>query len=217
MNNELDHIMIGAASIDAGKAFVLELFQTEPIEGGTHSNLGTRNVLIGCGPEFYIEVLAADETSSATSPFRSALEKVSPPETYTFIVRTDDLDEVIERAQKVGLTAIGPQRLERKTPEGETLTWRLLFLAGHAFGGLVPVFIDWEQTPNPATALPHSLELENFKVATPMADELKRIYEALEIPVTVESHSQASTTLIVKTNSQSFELISPASRGFELG
>lgn len=209
--------MIAAPALDVGTDFAEKAFGVAAIEGGAHSNLGTCNVLFGCGSDFYLEVLAADQSSDAQSPFRAAIAALPKPEIYTYIVRTDDLDAVIDRARKAGVRTVGPQSLERQTPESEVLSWRLLFFADHGHGGLLPIFIDWGNTPNPAENLPADLELVDFSVASPDATDLSRLYEALSIPVQVSEGPTAEARMTVKSSAGETTIRSPASAGFILG
>ena len=49
----------------------------------------------------------------------------------TFAAGGSDLAAVAAAAREAELSARGPQRTRRQTPEGEVLEWELLFLQGH--------------------------------------------------------------------------------------
>ena len=56
---EIDHIVIGARTLDEGAAYVEAHLGARPQPGGRHDGIGTHNLVMP-RPRFYLEVIAAD-------------------------------------------------------------------------------------------------------------------------------------------------------------
>ena len=55
---ELDHLVVGAQSLDEGAGYIADLLGVPPVKGGVHPNMGTHNVLLSLGGSVYLEVIA---------------------------------------------------------------------------------------------------------------------------------------------------------------
>ena len=193
MANALDHVIFGSPRLQTGAAFLEENLGISPQPGGRHKVFGTKNVLAGLGPDAYLEVLVPDDANEASSALKRVTQELPGPALYTFVVRTPTIDHVMEKAAGLGLKMVGPVSVERKTSSGDLLQWRMLFPTGHDFGSLIPTFIDWGDTPNPALSLPAAGRITDFSVTSPQADDLKKIFDALDIPIPVLEGAPALT------------------------
>ena len=66
------------------------------------------------------------------------------------------------------------------------MRWELLFLGGHRFPNLVPFFIDWLDTPHPATTNPRAGLFRALEIRTPDADSLNGLFEGLGMDLRAE-------------------------------
>ena len=57
---EIDHIVIGARTLEDGARYIEELLGVKPVQGGAHPGVGTHNMLLGMGSGCYIEVIAPE-------------------------------------------------------------------------------------------------------------------------------------------------------------
>lgn len=57
---EIDHIVIGARTLEEGARYVEDLLGVKPTKGGAHPGVGTHNMLLGMGANCYVEVIAPD-------------------------------------------------------------------------------------------------------------------------------------------------------------
>lgn len=142
----LDHLVVAARTLDEGAAHVEACIGLRPAPGGKHARMGTHNMLLGLGPDAYLEVIAIDPDAPAPDGPRwfglsDPATLADGPRLVTWVARTDDLD---------ALAAVPD--LGTVTPFArDALRWRFAVPAGGALlqGGAVPPMIAW-QTPPPA-------------------------------------------------------------------
>lgn len=143
---EIDHIVVGARTLEEGAAFVERLLGVRPGPGGAHEGAGTHNLLLGLGPDCYLEVIAVDPNQpdpAEARPFdldqpdtRMMLE--AEPRLLAYVARTTALDAVVAR---LGASRGGKVREMRR---GD-LSWRIAFPPQRQdMDNLIPALIQWE-------------------------------------------------------------------------
>ena len=92
--------------------------------------------------------------------------------------------------------------MARTRPDGVRLAWQLVFVDGHPFGGLVPFFIDWGESPHPSTTLGAPLEWRSLTLEHPDAPRLAAVLEALGgVPEAVRIVPGAAPRLVAEWGS----------------
>lgn len=182
----IDHLVWAAPDLDRAVA-ELEARTGERAEpGGAHPGNGTRNAMLGLGERTYLEVLAPDPVQSAAVVAASKMASLQGPTLHTFAVASTRLDRVAAKLEKAGLPHAGIIPMSRRLPTGQLVRWRLLTPAGHAYGPMMPFFIDWGDSPHPADALgTHSPRLTSLRVSHPEAWSLGPLLERLNVEVEV--------------------------------
>ncbi len=143
---EIDHLVIGAASLEAGAAFLERHLGCRPVAGGAHPGVGTHNMLLGLGPDQYIEIIAPDPAQAPPAhprPFdlddaavKLALE--AEPHLIAYVAATPALEAVVSR---LGASHAGEIRAMRR---GD-LAWRMAFPPQRQdMGNLIPPLIQWD-------------------------------------------------------------------------
>ena len=163
----VDHLVVAAATLDEGAAWIRERLGVETDVGGEHPAFGTHNRLLSLGPGDYLEVLAINPTvpkPCAAYPLgldlphvRARLER--EPFLLTWVVRV------------TGLVGDGVVELRR----GE-VRWRGTPRTDGALPltGALPAPIEWLTTP-PWTALPdRGIRLESLTLTTTDPELLQR-------------------------------------------
>jgi hypothetical protein len=141
---EIDHIVLGARTLEEGAAFVAEHLGVAPKPGGRHPGFGTHNMLLGLGRGCYLEVIAADPSQPQPAhprPFdlddpalKMALE--AEPRLIAWVARTPVLDAVVAR--------LGPRAGEVKAMTRGDLSWRMAFPPQRQdMDNLIPALIQW--------------------------------------------------------------------------
>ena len=199
MTIELDHLMWGAPTLEAGIAEAERLFGVAPAPGGVHPGLGTQNALLSLGERYYLEIIAPDPKQDLNGTFGERLAGLGGCGLITWAAAAPGLAVLAERAAALEITARGPTATERRTPDGDLLRWELLVLGGHRFPGLVPFFIDWLETPHPATTNPVAGQYRGLEIRTPDAAALNEIFAGLGIAMSAKQADAVDLTAIIET------------------
>lgn len=201
MRYQIDHFVWGAPDLALGCEQMADLLGCMPLPGGKHPGMGTQNALLSLGDSVYLEIIAPSDDPGPEGSLGHRIGALSTPGLITWVLRTHALVEVAELSNAFyqDLTTLGPMASQRKTPAGETLSWELLFLGGHGFGGLLPFFIDWQDTPHPSRSTPVAAQFAQLDIASPNAAPLNQAFETLEIEQRVRSADNASLTLELQT------------------
>ena len=142
--SELDHIVIGARTLDEGIAWVERQLGARPDIGGQHVTMGTHNALLKLGARSYLEVIAIDpEGVAPVRPRWFALDEpemqallAAGPRLITWAVRTESLASACARVPDLGEIVSmnrGGFHWKIAVPETGALSW----------GGILPTAIQW--------------------------------------------------------------------------
>lgn len=143
MAARFDHLVISVADLDEATARWTDA-GLAATRGGAHP-VGTHNSLVRGPQSAYLELIAAGSTES--NPWldrvRSTLGSIS------WAIAVDDVD-----AARAALVAVGfePRPVtegSRRTPEGDTVAWRLCDVGAGPYDDSLPFLIEWT-TPMPA-------------------------------------------------------------------
>lgn len=196
---ELDHLMWGAPTLEEGMAEAERLFGVAAAPGGVHPGLGTQNALLSLGDRFYLEIIAPDPEQELSGTFGERIAGLDGCGLITWAAAAPGLAALAAKAAGLEITARGPVATERRTPAGDLLKWELLFLGGHRFPGLVPFFIDWLETPHPATTNPVAGQYRSLEIRTPDADALNGIFSGLGMAMTAQEADAPELTAVIET------------------
>ena len=171
MNLALDHLLHAGPDLDRLIRETARLTGETPAPGGRHPGMGTRNARLGLGPDAYLELIAPDPDQDG-GPFADPIAGLGAAELHAWCVRTDDPDALAARIEASG-HGVARRAMSRATPEGERLSWELLFATGHDWAGAAPFFIAWGATPHPAGRLGGRTRLRSLTILHPRAEELR--------------------------------------------
>lgn len=136
---EFDHVIFTVADLDAAAERLWSEHGLASVPGGRHPGLGTGNRIVPLDVD-YLELMAVvDEEEAEGSPLpawvRTNSESGDRP--AALCLRTDELDEW---GRRLGAE---PVAMERITPDGERLSWRLVGLEHALMRSGHPFFIEW--------------------------------------------------------------------------
>ena len=156
MSAAVDHLVVGAHTLEQGAQWCERVLGATPASGGKHVLMGTHNRLMAIGsaafPRAYLEIIAIDP--DAPPPPRVRWFGLDEPATQArlrerprllhLVARSDRLDATLAALAARGIDAGQAVEAERASPNG-VFRWRI---AGRAdgrlqFGGALPTLIEW--------------------------------------------------------------------------
>lgn len=206
MSFQIDHFVWAVPDLDEGCTEIERLFGTAPVRGGSHPGLGTCNALLSLGQDLYLEVMAPEAPQPGSVGER--LAGLESPGLATWVIRSGDLAALSAAATDPAVKAapLGPVPTKRLTPQGDELSWELLFLTQHRYGGLVPFAIDWQATQHPSTTSPIGGALEQFEIRSTNADALNALFTGLGIARKVQASVESALVAQFDTSNGRVEL-----------
>lgn len=142
---EIDHIVLGARTLEEGAEFVERHLGVRPEPGGKHEGFGTHNMLLGLGPACFLEIIAPDP-DQPDPPHARPFDLDDPaihtmleaePRLLAWVARTPALDAVVAR--------LGPRAGDVKAMKRGDLSWRMAFPPQRQdMDNLVPALIQWD-------------------------------------------------------------------------
>lgn len=173
---EIDHIVIGARTLDAGAAYVEAHLGVRPSGGGRHEGVGTHNLLLGLGKDRYLEVIAPDP-DQPDPPHPRPFDLDDPgvklmleaePRLLAWVARTPVLDAVVTR---LGTHHAGEIRAMKRGK----LAWRMAMPPQRQdMSNLIPSLIQWEDGKGAAPRLTDSgVRLTALEAEHPEVDAVR--------------------------------------------
>jgi hypothetical protein len=185
----IDHLVVGAASLDEGVAWCEATLGLSPGPGGQHPLFGTHNRLLRLGsadhPQAYLEIIAVnpDATPTRQAPLRRWFDLDEPvvrqrlqekgPQLLHWVASVPDIEAACSTWRAMGIERGPVIEASRPTPEG-LLRWRITVRddGQRLFGGCLPTLIEWGPV-HPACHMPASaLSLHSMSLSHPKADAL---------------------------------------------
>ena len=183
MNNAIDHFSVGADTLQQGVEFLKSALGVEIPKGGKHSMMATHNCVMRTGVDCFLELIAIDPDEKPTRARWFSFDEPATrrrlaerPRPLCWVVRTDDLDAVVQ-SSPIDLGEVV------KLSRGER-NWHLTVPAdGHLPGhGLLPAFIEWSPGPHPSVGQQDlGVTLRRIVLTTPEPARLISTLKALKI------------------------------------
>ncbi len=184
----VDHLVVGATSLERGCTFVADLLGERPVSGGVHPHMGTHNALLSLGGSVYLEVIAIDPQGKAPAwPRWFSLDNEQTRATLANSPRL--LTWVASTTQITALSQLTAYRgCEAKPMSRAHLKWQFAFTAdGNCLaGGLLPYVIQWQGPAHPSDSLPPSdCMLTGLQGVSPDAHAINRTLGQMALSDTI--------------------------------
>ncbi len=161
---EVDHLVVAAATLEAGARWCEATLGIVPGPGGKHPVMGTHNRLFSIAsaafPRTYFEIIAIDPAAPPPTRARwfglDTLDLDDGPRLVHFVARAAALDARCEALRAAGLETGPAIAASRDTPQGQ-LAWRIAVRDDGSLlaGGALPTLIEWGPR-HPTEAMPDS-------------------------------------------------------------
>lgn len=203
----MDHLVFASPDLDDGVAHVERLLGVETAPGGQHHGLGTRNRLIGLGPDCYMEVVSIDpEQPEPDGPRWFGLDGLKSHRLVSWCAKAPELDDVVARGRAAGIDLGEPRSGGRVTPDGRKLSWTFSDPWAERAGGVIPFFIDWGDTTHPAAGLNHPCTFQRVRLEHPDARDVERWCTALGLDVEVTEGARPAVIALIDSPNGLVEL-----------
>lgn len=205
--SKVDHLVYATPNLAAGIEQVERLLGVKAIPGGQHPGGGTRNALIGLGDGIYLEIIGPDLSQPKPDRARRfGIDELRAPRLVTWASKGTDLEGIVKDAKSHGLDLGQVQFGSRRRPDGVLLAWRLTVSLELSAGGIIPFFIDWGETPHPASTLPKGCTIVALRAEHPDANRVQAGLSALGLNLRVDKGSAPTLIASIRTPHGDVEL-----------
>ena len=192
MRTRIDHLVIGAADLSQGVAYVKQLLGVDIPYGGEHKTMGTHNHLMRLGPGVFLEVLAMNPDNEALEnprwyglddPYvRRSLE--SQPALLAWVVNTENIEKLLQQTGfSFGKTTL-ISRGDLSWYFGLSDDGRLLA------GGMLPYVIEWQTDLHPSENMADlGCRFQGLEIYHPYPAWLRAILESIGAADLVKIHA----------------------------
>lgn len=211
MAARIDHLIVGAASLEEGVAWCEATLGVVPGPGGEHPLMGTHNRLLRVAtvdyPRAYFEVIAVQPGRTPQrarrwfdlddESVRDGLAR-SGPRLLHFVASVPDVRQALAAFGRLGIDSGEAVAASRMTPRG-LLEWQITVREDgqRLFGGVLPTLIEWGAT-HPASAMPESgVTLQSLTCSHPEAAGLRRAFDAIDLQGVVAQKGSAELCAVL--------------------
>ncbi len=200
----LDHLLIGAATLEAGVAWLEAQTGIRAGSGGSHPGLGTWNALASLGPSQYIEIIAPDPSQPGVETvYVPGLRDFPEPRIATWAASASNLAAGFELTLPPDLACEPVRRGSRVRIDGTRLSWTLAFPRQRehgSFAGALPFLIEWDSLANhPGSSTPSGLKLCAMTLRHPEDAGLRDALGSLGLAGALDHASRASIQVELDT------------------
>lgn len=203
----VDHVILAVPDLAAGQHALTEALGIKASVGGKHPGLGTANSLLSLGGRQYLEILGPQDDLEELPAFAAGIAAQEKSNIPTYAVAAEDLELIKARAEAAGIATSEINAGSRRTPDGVLLKWKGLYLFSEKYKGLVPFYIDWDDTPHPGETSPQGATLKSMTVVHPDPEGLREIYHQLGIQVEVRYGNYPAITLEIEGEAGTITLL----------
>jgi hypothetical protein len=184
--SRVDHLVYATSDLNRGVDEIEKLLGVRATAGGQHPGRGTRNALIALGPTAYLEIIAPDpEQATPEEPRPFGLDKLKESRLVAWFVKSPDLERLRTEALGKGVRLGEVRSGTRRRPDGVQLSWKFTDPSVLLADGIIPLFIDWGESPHPALTAAKGATLVGLRAEHPDVRGVRQMLDhlVLDFPV----------------------------------
>lgn len=203
----VDHLVYSTTDLEKTVGEIEACLGVRATPGGQHLGRGTRNALIALSNSSYLEIVGPDPAQPTTGVARwFGIDTIATPCLFTWAAKASALKDLAEAAARRGVR-LGPVVAgSRKRSDGVVLHWEFTDPARVVGDGLVPIFIDWRDSPHPAASAPCGPVLVSLRGQHPEPAVIESQLAAVGIGLPVEHGPRPTLIATLRTASGTVEL-----------
>ena len=184
--SRVDHLVYATPDLNRGVDEIENLLGVRATAGGHHPGFGTRNALIALGPTTYLEIIAPDpEQPPPAQPRPFGLDGLKRSRLVTWFVTSPNLERLRVEALKKGVPIGEVRSGSRLRTDGVQLKWQFTDPSMLVANGIVPLFIDWGESPHPAKTATKGATLVGLRAQHPDVRAVREMLRHLELDLPV--------------------------------
>jgi len=178
--SRVDHLVYATLDLERGIEEIEKLLGVRATAGGQHAGRGTRNALIALGRTCYLEIISPDpQQPQPKQPRHFGIDQLKRSKLVTWFVKSSDLDQSRNEAVSLGVPYGEVVAGSRRRPDGIELSWHFTDANVLVGDGLVPLLIDWGQSPHPASTAAQGASLVALHADHPNPESIREILRAV--------------------------------------
>lgn len=182
MFSYIDHLVYGVSDLHSGISHFERLLSITPVFGGQHLGKGTHNALIALSTDCYLEIIAPDpQQKDVCRPYWIDVDLQMTPRLIRWAAKCSDLEALTKASLKHGINIGDIISGNRNLPDGTTLNWKLTDTRINLLSGLVPFFINWQESLHPAKSLPLECKLVEFNLEHPNPEQVSNCMNMFDL------------------------------------
>jgi hypothetical protein len=149
--------------------------------------------LIALSESSYLEIVGPDLTQPSPTISRwFGIDSLNEPRLVAWAAKSDDVPELVADSRANGVMLGNVAEGSRRTSTGVTLSWTFTDPDAMVEDGVVPFFIDWGNSPHPASTSPRGPRLVSFVAEHPDPVRVIRSLAAVGVSLSVDHGDRAA-------------------------
>ncbi|HKY45187.1 MAG TPA: VOC family protein [Pyrinomonadaceae bacterium] len=197
--SRVDHIVYATPDLNRGIEEIEKLLGVRATAGGQHPGRGTRNALIALGPTTYLEIIAPDpEQPTPAEPRPFGIDGLTKSKLVAWFVKASDLKRLRTEAVRQGVPLGEVRSGSRRRPDGVQLVWQFTDPSARVGDGIVPLFIDWGDSPHPAGTSAKGATLISLYAEHPDVQSVRGMLQRLGVDLRVQQGQSPALIAVIE-------------------
>ena len=197
--SRVDHIVYATPDLNRGIEEIEKLLGVRATPGGQHRGLGTRNALVALGPTTYLEIIAPDpEQPPPKQPRPFGLDGLKESRLVAWFVSAHDLEQLRREAVSKGVPLGEVKSGNRRRPDGVQLSWQFTDPWALVADGIVPLFIDWGDSPHPAHTAVKGATFVSLRAEHPDVRGVRRMLRHLRLDIHLKRGQRPALIAVIE-------------------